>query len=166
MSVTNSSPRPFDILLVEDNDDDILLTKHAFKKLPWPAHFHVARDGLEALELLRRGADDERAKLPDIILLDLNMPRMDGRQLLVELKRDLPLAMIPTIVLTTSAAEDDVNHAYRRHASAYMTKPIDLDEFTQRVQRFAGFWLSGVAVLPKPVPCRAGSPSGGFMGDA
>ena len=131
MNTVNSSRR-FNILLVEDNEDDVLLTKHAFKKLPVVVDFQVARDGLEALSVLRDKSSPARAKLPQIILLDLNMPRMDGRQLLTELKNDEALKVIPTLVLTTSAAEDDVNSAYRNHASAYMAKPIDLREFATR----------------------------------
>ena len=148
MNEKGSSPRRFDILLVEDNDDDVLLTRHAFKKLPVAMEFHVARDGVEALQRLRREPPYADAPLPDIILLDLNMPRMDGRQLLAEVKRDERLKAIPTVVLTTSAAEDDVYNAYRSHAAAYMTKPIELGEFARRTQCFVNFWLSGVAVLP------------------
>lgn len=145
-----SSPRRFKVLLVEDNEDDVLLTRHAFKKIPVPVDFQVARDGLDALAILRHEAPYGDAPLPQLILLDLNMPRMDGRRLLAELKRDQHLQIIPAIILTTSAAEDDVQNAYRNHASAYMTKPIDLEDFARRTQCFADFWLSGVAVLPSP----------------
>jgi CheY-like chemotaxis protein len=148
MNEKRPSSRPFRVLLVEDNDDDVLLTKHAFKNLPVPIEFQVARDGLEALKQLRRETPYDDAVPPQIILLDLNMPRMDGRQLLSELKHDERLKVIPTIILTTSAAEDDVSSAYRNHASAYMTKPIDLQEFASHTERFVGFWLSNVAILP------------------
>ena len=147
MNKNNSSPRRFNVLLVEDNDDDVLLTRHAFKKMPWAVEFQTARNGLEALQLLRKSSRDQ-AQLPDVILLDLNMPCMDGRQLLAELKSDERFQIIPAIVLSTSAAENDVTNAYRRHASAYMTKPIALSEFIDTMQRFADFWLSGVALLP------------------
>jgi len=143
-----SSPHPFNILLVEDNDDDVLLTKHAFKNVSAAVEFQVARDGLEALKLLRHEAPYSDSVIPHIILLDLNMPRMDGRQLLAELKQDEQLKIIPIVILTTSAADDDVSSAYRNHASAYMTKPMDLQEFAHRTERFVGFWLSDVATLP------------------
>jgi CheY-like chemotaxis protein len=147
MNKNSSSPRPLNVLLVEDNDDDVLLTRHAFKKMPFAVEFQIARNGLEALQLLR-GNPFEQTRLPDVILLDLNMPRMDGRQLLAELKGDARLQTIPAIVLSTSTAEDDVTNAYRRHASAYMTKPITLSDFLETMRRFADFWLSGVALLP------------------
>jgi CheY-like chemotaxis protein len=150
MNEKSCSPRPFNVLLVEDNDDDVLLTKHAFKNIPVAVEFQVARDGLDALKLLRHEAPYFDAKLPDIILLDLNMPRMDGRQLLAELKQDEHLKIIPTVILTTSTAEDDVSTAYRNFASAYMTKPIELSEFAHRTECFVQFWLSDVAILPCP----------------
>lgn len=134
---------------MEDNDDDVLLTKHAFKNAQVAVEFHVARDGCEALQRLRRESPYQDASLPNIILLDLNMPRMDGRQLLAELKRDERLRIIPTIVLTTSSADDDVLTAYRQHANSYMIKPIDQHEFARNAERFVEFWLRGVAALPK-----------------
>jgi len=139
----------FNILLVEDNDDDVLLTRHAFKNAPVAIEFQVARDGCEALQQLRQSAPLDDRPLPNIILLDLNMPRMDGRQLLAELKRDDRLRIIPTIVLTTSAADDDISNAYRNYANSYMIKPIDLHEFAARTGRFMGFWLDDAAVLPR-----------------
>jgi two-component system, chemotaxis family, response regulator Rcp1 len=141
------SQRRFNVLLVEDNEDDVLLTRYTFKRMPFAVDFQIACNGLEALHLLRKLPLDD-APLPDVILLDLNMPRMDGRQLLAELKSDDRLQSIPAIVLSTSAAEEDVSNAYRRQASAYMTKPIALEEFMEAMRRFAEFWLSGVAVVP------------------
>jgi two-component system response regulator len=137
--------------LVEDNEDDVVLTKHAFKNSPVPVEFHIAEDGMEALAFLRNEVPYANARRPDIILLDLNMPRMDGRQLLSELKHDNVLKRIPTIILTTSSAEGDVEYTYNNFANAYMTKPIDLMEFRQRIQRFIGFWLDDVIVLPGPL---------------
>jgi CheY-like chemotaxis protein len=148
MNEKSSSRRPFNVLLVEDDDDDVLLTRHAFEKVPVAVDLQVARDGVEALELLRGASSFSNAALPDIILLDLNMPRMDGRHVLAELKKDNCLKMIPTVVLTTSAAEDDVKCAYSNHASAYITKPMDLEEFGRRTRRLVDFWLSDVVTLP------------------
>ena len=148
MAEKRFSSRPFSVLLVEDNDDDVLLTKHAFKNLPVAIDFHVARNGLEALTFLRQEAPLGDALLPHMILLDLNMPRMDGRQLLAELKLDERLKAIPTVILTTSAADDDVLNAYRNHANAYMIKPMDIRQFACVTKCFADFWLSDVAVLP------------------
>ncbi len=145
---TGNSSRRFNILLVEDNEDDVLLTKHAFKKLPVVVDFQVARDGLEALSVLREESTSARAKLPQIILLDLNMPRMDGRQLLAELKNDEALKVIPTLVLTTSAAEDDVNNAYRNHAST-IWRSRSIFGIAQHAACFVDFWLSDVAILPR-----------------
>jgi CheY-like chemotaxis protein len=148
MSEQHLRPRAFSILLVEDNDDDVLLTKHAFKNVAAQVEFHVVRDGIDALKFLRGEPPYNCVVLPNIILLDLNLPKMDGRQLLAELKRDDQLRIIPTVILTTSAAEDDVTSAYRNHASAYMTKPMDLHAFAHRTECFANFWLSDVAILP------------------
>jgi CheY-like chemotaxis protein len=148
MNNRSCSPRPFNVLLVEDNVDDVLLTKHAFKNIAVAVEFQVARDGLQALKLLRREHPYCDAALPDIILLDLNMPRMDGRQLLSELKHDERLKIIPTVIFTTSAADDDVTSAYRSHANAYITKPMDIQELARSTERFVGFWLSDVAILP------------------
>jgi CheY-like chemotaxis protein len=153
MNEKASSPRPFDVLLVEDNDDDVLLTKHAFKNLSVVVKFHVASDGVEALKFLRHAEPYGDAPLPHIILLDLNMPRMDGRKFLAELKQDEYLKIIPTVILTTSNASDDVSTAYRNHASAYMTKPIDVQEFAHRTECFVEFWLSNVTILPSSLVC-------------
>jgi CheY-like chemotaxis protein len=148
MNDRNAPPRRYNVLLVEDNDDDILLTKHAFKGCAATIEFQIARDGLEALAILRRESPGGKPPAPDLILLDLNLPRMDGRQLLVELKQDDRLKIIPTVILTTSAADDDVCVAYRNHASAFMVKSMDLHEFSKQISALVDFWLSEVAVLP------------------
>jgi chemotaxis family two-component system response regulator Rcp1 len=152
------SPRVFNILLVEDNEDDVLLTRRAFKNVSVSVEFQVARDGEQALKLLRREAPYLEAKRPDIILLDLNMPRMDGRQMLAELKHDEHLRIIPTVILTTSAADIDVTAAYHNYANAYMIKPMDLQEFTHCTERFVQFWMSGAAILPTASDLRISRP--------
>jgi two-component system, chemotaxis family, response regulator Rcp1 len=148
MSGQTNLGRRFNVLLVEDNEDDVLLTRHAFSKLSVSVELRVARDGVDALDYLRRKVRNGDAPAPDIVLLDLNMPRMDGRQLLAELKGDEQLKVTPTIILTTSAADDDVRNAYRSHANAYLTKPMEQQEFSRRMQCFVDFWLSEVVVLP------------------
>jgi two-component system, chemotaxis family, response regulator Rcp1 len=148
MSHTPSLQRPFSLLLVEDNEADVILTKRALNRLNVPLEIKVAGDGIEALDLLRREPSRPNVPLPDFILLDLNMPRMDGRQLLFELKRDEQLKIIPVIILSTSASERDVHDAYRAYASSYLTKPMDFHAFIRRTECFAAFWLEDAAVLP------------------
>lgn len=151
MSQPSSSARSWDILLVEDNEDDVLLTRHAFGRAALANRLHVARDGVQGLQFLRREPPYEDAPRPNLILLDLNMPRMDGRQMLTVLKADAELSSIPVIVLTTSDAECDIAYAYEAHANAYMTKPIDFSQFAQDIQRFIEFWF-GLVKLPMAEP--------------
>jgi two-component system, chemotaxis family, response regulator Rcp1 len=136
------SSRPIEILLVEDNPGDIRLTLEAFKEGKIRNHFMVMNDGVEALAYLRREGRHAKAVQPELILLDLNLPKKDGREVLAEIKADERLLKIPVIVLTTSAAEDDVAKAYSRHANCYITKPADLDEFLRVVQSIESFWLT------------------------
>jgi two-component system, chemotaxis family, response regulator Rcp1 len=140
--------RVFDILLVEDSEDDVVLTQYAFKDVPIAYKLHVVGDGMEALAFLRQESPYDDAPRPDIMLLDLNMPRMDGRELLAEVKSDDKLKTIPAIILTTSSAETDVVSAYRSFAAAYMTKPFGLDVYRQNMRRFVDFWLTDTARLP------------------
>jgi chemotaxis family two-component system response regulator Rcp1 len=148
MSEKAASQHPFRILLVEDNDDDVWLTKRAFRSLSVLTEIHVTSDGVDALRFLRREPPYTGAPLPDLIMLDLNMPGMDGRQLLAELKHDDNLKIIPAIVLSTSDADHDVRDAYRAHASAYLTKPMSFDEFARRTKCLVEFWFGDVAILP------------------
>jgi CheY-like chemotaxis protein len=151
MSQPQNSPRPFEILLVEDNEADVMLTQRALTKLGVQARLQVAGDGIEALHYLRHKPPYAETQLPDLILLDLNMPRMDGRQLLLELKRDENLKIIPVVILSTSASERDVHEVYRGYANSYLTKPLEFPEFVRRTQRFADFWLGQAAVLPSRI---------------
>ena len=136
------SSRKIEILLVEDNPGDARLTLEAFKEGRVLNNFNVVKDGVEALEYLRREGMYADAVQPDLILLDLNLPRKDGREVLDEIKADERLRKIPVIVLTTSAAEEDIARAYTRHANCYITKPVDLDQFLRVVHSIESFWLT------------------------
>lgn len=137
------------ILMVDDNRADVELTREALLELPVPPEFDSVPDGVAALEYLR-GCDDLNGKRrPDLILLDLNMPRMDGRQTLNALKSDETLCDIPVVVLTTSESERDVLECYRKHAAAFLTKPITVDELIEKMEAVCNLWLSGVAALPR-----------------
>jgi chemotaxis family two-component system response regulator Rcp1 len=140
-----------EILLVEDNLGDARLTLEAFKEGKVINNLTVMRDGVEALAYLRRQSPYTGAPTPDLILLDLNLPKMDGRQLLAEIKGDPRLVMIPVVVLTTSASQDDITRAYSHHANCYITKPVDLDQFLRVIQSIENFWLSLVK-LPHDFP--------------
>ncbi|AAF12176.1 MULTISPECIES: response regulator [Deinococcus] len=138
--------RAIEILLTEDNPADILLTEEAFEEADFPHRLHVARDGVEALTFLRREENGE-LPTPDVILLDLNMPRLSGLELLDILKEDPQLQHIPVIVLTTSRAEEDVWRSYKLHANAYIPKPVSIGEFVEVIRSLGNFWFS-VAALP------------------
>lgn len=135
--------RDMKILLVDDNEDDILLTTEAFKEAKINAEIITCRDGIEALALLRETSQ----KKPDLILLDLNMPRKDGRETLSELKSDSNLKSIPVIILTTSNSEQDIAQAYNLHANSFITKPIDFNDFVSVIQNLKSFWFK-TASLP------------------
>ena len=139
---------PINILLVEDNPADIRLTVEALKEGKILNELNVARDGVEALDyLFRRGAFSEASR-PDLILLDLNMPRKDGREVLGEIKENADLKRIPVVVLTTSKAEEDIIRSYNLHANCYISKPVDLEQFMGVVRTIEDFWLTVVS-LPK-----------------
>ena len=131
-----------EILLVEDNPGDARLTIEALKEGKVLNNLNVVSDGVEALAYLRRQGTYAQAAKPDLILLDLNLPRVDGRQVLAEIKTDPSLMTIPVVVLTTSASEDDIARAYGSHANCYITKPVDLDQFLRVIQSIETFWLS------------------------
>lgn len=138
------------ILLVEDNVGDVMLTRETFADSKIANQFHVVRDGVEALDYLyQRGAHKDAIR-PDLILLDLNLPRMGGKDVLEEIKNDPKLAPIPVVVLTTSDAEIDIIRSYQLHANAYVTKPVDLDQFTEIVHSIEDFWFSIVKLPNDP----------------
>jgi CheY-like chemotaxis protein len=143
-----NADRAISILLVEDNPGDVRLTREALREGKVRNELQVARDGVEALDLLARRGPFADAARPDLILLDLNLPRKDGREVLAELKADQNLRRIPVVVLTTSQAEKDIRASYDLHANCYISKPVDLDRFIEVVKSIDGFWL-GVAALPR-----------------
>jgi CheY-like chemotaxis protein len=140
--VKNRLGRPVEILLVEDNPGDIRLTMEALKEGKMSNRVHVAKDGVEALAFLRREGDNVDAPRPDLILLDLNLPRKDGREVLAVIKADDSLRRIPVVILTTSMAEQDILRTYDLHANCYITKPVDIDQFIRVVQSIEDFWFS------------------------
>jgi CheY-like chemotaxis protein len=139
---------PVEILLVEDNPGDVRLTREALKEGKVYNNLHWAKDGVEALEFLKRQGRHADALRPDIILLDLNLPKKDGREVLAVIKTDDELKHIPVVVLTTSKAEEDVLKSYALHANCYVTKPVDLEKFIQVVQSIDRFWLTVVTLPP------------------
>lgn len=136
--------RPIEILLVDDNPADVDLTLEALHEAKLRNHVRVAQDGVVAMEMLRREGPNAGTPLPDLVLLDLNMPRMDGREVLKEVKDDPALKRIPIVVLTTSEAEKDVLDAYEQRANAYIVKPVDFEQFFQTIQTLEDFWLTVV----------------------
>jgi two-component system, chemotaxis family, response regulator Rcp1 len=145
---TGTSGRPIEILLVEDDPGDVRLTMEALKGAKVLNHVSVAEDGAEAMALLRRQGKYADTPLPDLILLDLNMPRQDGREVLAEIKTDPDLKRVPVVVLTTSHDERDVIKAYDTHANCYITKPVDLKQFLAVVEAIDSFWLTVVELPP------------------
>ena len=140
--------KPVEILLVEDNPGDVRLTKEALREAKVINNLTVLKDGVEALAFLRRQGIYDNAATPHLILLDLNLPRKDGREVLAEIKADEKLKRIPVVVLTTSQDEQDVFKSYNLHANCYVTKPVDLEQFMTVVKSIEDFWL-GIVMLPK-----------------
>ncbi|MDA2891181.1 response regulator [Mycobacterium sp. pW049] len=136
--------RTIDVLLVEDDAGDELITREAFEQNKIANTLHVARDGQEGLDFLYRRGEHETAPRPDLVLLDLNLPKYDGRQLLEQIKSDPELCDIPVVVLTTSSAEEDILRSYKLHANAYVTKPVDLDQFMSAVRQIDEFFVQVV----------------------
>ena len=141
--------RPVEILLVEDNLGDVRLTRETLKDSKLLNHISVVNDGEEAMALLRREGKYAGATRPDLILLDLNLPKKDGREVLREIKTDEQLRRIPVVVLTTSSAEQDILKTYDLHANCYITKPVNLDQFTSVVKAIEEFWFTIVRLPPE-----------------
>ena len=139
---------PIDVLLVEDSPGDVRLTREAFREANGAVRLHVASDGVEAMAFLRRGLGYLDAPRPDFILLDLNLPRMDGREVLAQIKADADLRTIPTVILTTSESDADILTSYELNANAYLRKPVTLEAFENLVKSINDFWLTKV-LLPQ-----------------
>jgi two-component system response regulator len=150
MTQTPHAARHIDILLVEDNPGDAVMTQELLAESKVLNQIHVVADGVEAMRYLHRRPPHEDAPRPDMILLDLNLPRMNGQEVLQAIKTDPALKPIPVIVLTTSRAESDIEAAYFRHAAAFITKPVDLEQFARAVRAIESFWFSVVQLPPRP----------------
>ncbi len=146
--MTQPNGRPIEILLVEDNPGDVRLTREALTEGKVNNNLYVAKDGVEALDFLLRQGEFSDAVQPDLILLDLNLPRMDGRELLARIKNEPDLRRIPVVILTTSKAEADIVKTYDLHANCYITKPVDLEQFIVVVQSIESFWMTIVKLPP------------------
>jgi chemotaxis family two-component system response regulator Rcp1 len=144
---TKSLPRHIEILLVEDSPADILLTREAFQESRIVNTIHVAEDGIQAMDFLYKRGEYASSPRPDLILLDLNLPRKNGREVLAEIKADPDLRKIPIVVLTTSSADEDILKAYDLNANCYVVKPVGFDNFMQAMQSIRHFWFS-VVTLP------------------
>ncbi|HEY4580977.1 MAG TPA: response regulator [Candidatus Acidoferrales bacterium] len=140
--------QPIEILMVEDNPGDVRLMQEAFREAKVRNNIHIAADGVEALAFLRRQGRYADVPRPDVILLDLNLPKKDGREVLVEIKTDPGLGRIPVVILTSSEAEEDILKAYNLHANAYVAKPVDLEKFIAVVKSIEDFWLEIVKLPP------------------
>lgn len=145
MRATNA---PIDILLVEDSPGDVRLTQEALAEGKIRTNLHVATDGEQALQFLRRQEPYADAPRPDLIMLDLNLPRVDGREVLANIKADSSLRLIPVVVLTTSSANEDIHRVYGLNANCYITKPVDYDQFIRVVRSIEDFWLTIVRLPP------------------
>ena len=147
MKTIGTDATPIEVLLVEDSPGDVRLTREAFKDAKVHLNLNVASDGAEAMDFLNREGKHPHAPRPDLILLDLNLPKKDGREVLEEVKESPTLKSIPVVILTTSASDADILRSYRLHANCYITKPVSLDGFLQVVKSIDDFWLT-VVKLP------------------
>ena len=147
--MNDNQPKHIEILLVEDSPADILIAREALSEAKLFNTIHVAEDGVEALDFLRKQGKFASSPRPDLILLDLNLPRKNGREVLAEIKADDDLRSIPVVVLTTSRAEEDVLRSYDLHANCYVIKPVEFDNFVKAVQSIRHFWFSVVTLPPE-----------------
>lgn len=147
--MSHTEPSAIEVLLVEDDPGDVLMTQEAFEEHKVHNRLNIVNDGVDALAYLRREGEYADAARPDLILLDLNLPRMDGREVLSKIKNDHSLRQIPVVVLTTSQAEEDVLRSYQLHANAYVTKPVDFERFIAVVRQIDEFFVSVVKLPPR-----------------
>src|SRR6202051_528718 len=150
MKTIGSDAAPMEVLLVEDSSGDVRLTREAFKDAKVHINLHVASDGAEAMAFLGRQGKYANVPRPDLILLDLNLPKKDGREVLEEIKESATLKSIPVVILTTSASDTDILRSYRLHANCYITKPVGLEGFLEVVKSIDSFWLSVVKLPHEP----------------
>jgi CheY-like chemotaxis protein len=150
MTTDEERSSPMEVLLIEDNPGDVRLTREAFREAETPINLHVACDGVEALAFLGRQGPHANAPRPDLILLDLNLPRMDGREVLAHIKEHDSLKSIPTVILTSSQAETDIVRSYHLQANAYLCKPLQMDAFETLVASASDFWLTKVKLPHQP----------------
>ena len=151
MELIGKDAAPIEVLLVEDSPGDVRLTQEAFKDAKVHINLHVASDGAKAVMFLRREGEHSNAPRPDLILLDLNLPKKDGREVLAEIKGDPGLKSIPVVILTTSSSEADILRSYQLHANCYITKPVGLEGFLTVVKSIDSFWLSVVQLPREPL---------------
>jgi two-component system response regulator len=151
--------RPAEILLAEDNENDVVLTRQGFKRCKLALNLHHVKDGEECMAFLRKQGKYSDAPTPDLLLLDLNMPRMDGREVLAELVADPTLNAVPVVVLTTSARDEEILKMYKMRCSSYIIKPVDFDQFLHVVRSIAEYWFT-VVVLPKEDTAQKAARSG------
>src|SRR4051812_36883021 len=149
MKAIGDEGMPIEVLLVEDSPGDVRLTREAFRDANGAIHLNVANDGVEAIEFLRKTGKHVDAPRPDLILLDLNLPKMDGREVLAHIKADESLRLIPTVILTTSDSEADIAKSYQLQANCYLSKPVQLDAFESLVRSINEFWLVKVKLPPQ-----------------
>jgi two-component system, chemotaxis family, response regulator Rcp1 len=145
----NSLYRPIDILVVEDNSGDARLIREVLNESKIYTSLHIVNDGVEALDFLNKKGKYQKVPRPDLIILDLNLPKKDGREVLSEIKSDKELMHIPIVIMTISQAEEDILRSYNLHANCYVTKPIDLNQFIKVVKSIETFWFSIVKLPPK-----------------
>lgn len=156
MNYALASSRPAEILLVEDNENDVILTQEGFKRSKLLVHLHHVKNGEECMAFLRKQGEYADVPTPDLILLDLNMPRMDGREVLAELVADENLCHLPVVILTTSSEDREVLRMYKLRCSSYIVKPVDFEQFLRVIRSVSEYWFTVVVLPSEPVERSAG----------